>query len=163
MSACRGFSSPIFRSAMRQEGRTIAPARIRRSHLALNLLEQAFAPRTTVQNPLRWSDDPSWKLDYANIERLSAEEIARRRADFDRQKADRQDRCASLITLSRGEMVSWRPPLILHLARRGAGGIDAEHAPDEMQAHADAGGNSRRSHDRTRIDEGCLSTMSRCG
>ncbi|MFO0991148.1 MAG: glycine reductase [Hyphomicrobiales bacterium] len=54
--------------------------------LALTLLERAFAPRTTVQNSLRWSDDPSWKLDYANIEALSAEEIARRRADFDRQK-----------------------------------------------------------------------------
>ena len=54
--------------------------------LALSLLERAFAARTTVQNPLRWSGDPSWKLDYANIERLPAEEIARRRADFDRQK-----------------------------------------------------------------------------
>jgi len=54
--------------------------------LALTLLERAFAPRTTIQNPLRWSEDPSWKLDYANIERLSAEEIARRRADFERQK-----------------------------------------------------------------------------
>ena len=54
--------------------------------LALSLLERAFAPRTTVQNPLRWSDDPSWKLDYSNIERLSPQEIARRRADFDRQK-----------------------------------------------------------------------------
>ena len=54
--------------------------------LALALLECAFAPRTTVQNPQRWSDDPAWKLDYANIERLSPEEIARRRADFARQK-----------------------------------------------------------------------------
>jgi len=54
--------------------------------LALDLLEHAFAPRTTVQNPLRWSDDPSWKLDYSNIERLTPEEIAKRRADFDRQK-----------------------------------------------------------------------------
>lgn len=54
--------------------------------LALVLLERTFAPRTTVQNPLRWSDNPSWKLDYANIERLSPQEIARRRADFDKQK-----------------------------------------------------------------------------
>lgn len=54
--------------------------------LALSLLERAVAARSTVQNFLRWRDDPSWKLDYANIERLSAEEIARRRADFDRQK-----------------------------------------------------------------------------
>jgi hypothetical protein len=39
-----------------------------------------------VQNPLRWSDNPDWKLDYSNISRLSAEEIARRRAEFDRNK-----------------------------------------------------------------------------
>ena len=41
--------------------------------LALRVLETAPAPRTTVQSPLRWSDDPSWKLDYSNIERLSAD------------------------------------------------------------------------------------------
>jgi len=54
--------------------------------LALLLLETAPAPRTTLQSPLRWSDDPDWKLDYSNIARLSPEEIARRRAEFDRQK-----------------------------------------------------------------------------
>ena len=54
--------------------------------LALRLLETAPAPRTTVQSPLRWSEDPAWKLDYSNIARVSAEEIARRRAEFDRQK-----------------------------------------------------------------------------
>jgi D-proline reductase (dithiol) PrdB len=54
--------------------------------LALRVLETAPAPRTTVQSPLRWSDDPDWKLDYSNIDRLSPEEIARRRAEFDRQK-----------------------------------------------------------------------------
>ena len=55
--------------------------------LALRVLESAPAPRTTVQSPLRWSADPAWKLDYSNIARLSPEEIARRRAEFDRQKA----------------------------------------------------------------------------
>ena len=54
--------------------------------LALRLLEAAPASRTTVQSPLRWSSDPSWKLDYSNIERLSLEEIQRRRDEFDRQK-----------------------------------------------------------------------------
>jgi D-proline reductase (dithiol) PrdB len=54
--------------------------------LALRLLEAAPAARTTVQSPLRWSEDPSWKLDYSNIERLSPEEIRRRRQEFDRQK-----------------------------------------------------------------------------
>ena len=54
--------------------------------LALRVLEAAPAPRATVQSPLRWSDNPDWKLDYSNIERLSSEEIARRRAEFDRGK-----------------------------------------------------------------------------
>jgi hypothetical protein len=54
--------------------------------LALHLLEQATAARTTVQSPLKWSDNPDWKLDYSNIERLSAEEISRRRAEFDKSK-----------------------------------------------------------------------------
>jgi hypothetical protein len=55
--------------------------------LALALLEGAPAARTTVQSSLKWSDDPAWKLDYSNIAKLSAEEIARRKAEFDRQKA----------------------------------------------------------------------------
>jgi D-proline reductase (dithiol) PrdB len=54
--------------------------------LALRVLETAPGPRTTVQSPLRWRADPSWKLDFSNIAQLSAEEIARRRAEFDRQK-----------------------------------------------------------------------------
>lgn len=54
--------------------------------LALRVLESAPAPRTTVQSPLRWSADPAWKLDYSNVAKLSPEEIARRRAEFDRQK-----------------------------------------------------------------------------
>ena len=54
--------------------------------LALRVLESAPAPRTTVQSPLRWSADPSWKLDYSNVERLSPEEVKRRREEFDRQK-----------------------------------------------------------------------------
>jgi hypothetical protein len=54
--------------------------------LALRVLESAPGPRTTVQNPLRWSDTPDWKLDYSNIARLSPEEIVRRRAEFDRNK-----------------------------------------------------------------------------
>ena len=53
---------------------------------ALRVLESAPGPRTTVQNPIRWSADPSWKLDYSNIDQLSKEEIAHRRAEFDRGK-----------------------------------------------------------------------------
>lgn len=55
--------------------------------LALAILERAPAPRTTVQSPIVWSADPAWKLDYSNAELLTAEEIERRRADFDRQKS----------------------------------------------------------------------------
>ena len=54
--------------------------------LALKLLETASAARTTVQSPLRWSADPSWKLDYSNVARLTPDELARRRAEFDRGK-----------------------------------------------------------------------------
>jgi D-proline reductase (dithiol) PrdB len=50
--------------------------------LALKVLETAPGPRTTVQSPLRWSDDPEWKLDISNVDRLSKEEIERRRAEF---------------------------------------------------------------------------------
>jgi hypothetical protein len=56
--------------------------------LALQVLERAPAPRTTVQSPLRWSDDPDWKLDYCNIERLSDVDLRRLRAAFDALKAD---------------------------------------------------------------------------
>jgi len=54
--------------------------------LALRLLESAPAPRTTVHSPLRWSDSADWKRDYCNIERLSPEEIERRRAAFEKAK-----------------------------------------------------------------------------
>jgi D-proline reductase (dithiol) PrdB len=54
---------------------------------ALDLLAATSQPRTTVQSPLRWSNNPDWKLDFSNIARLSPEEIGRRRAEFDQQKA----------------------------------------------------------------------------
>ena len=47
--------------------------------LALKVFESAPGPRTTVQSPLRWATSADWKRDYCNIERLSAEEIERRR------------------------------------------------------------------------------------
>ena len=54
--------------------------------LALRLLEAAPGPRTTMQSPQRWRADPSWRRDYSNIALLSPDEIARRRAEFDRDK-----------------------------------------------------------------------------
>jgi hypothetical protein len=54
--------------------------------LALDLLEGATRARTTVVSPLRWSDDPRWKLDYMNIEKIPAPEIERLREEYRRQK-----------------------------------------------------------------------------
>lgn len=53
---------------------------------ALRLLETAAGPRTTMQNPLRWSESGTWKLDYSNIDQLTPDDLAARRAEFDRQK-----------------------------------------------------------------------------
>jgi hypothetical protein len=55
--------------------------------LALRVLESAPAPRTTVQSPQRWSDDASWKLDYNDLSKLTPEQIAERRREFEVVKA----------------------------------------------------------------------------
>ena len=55
--------------------------------LALRVLESAPAARTTLQSPLRWRDDASWKLDYNNLSKLTPEDIAERRKEFDVVKA----------------------------------------------------------------------------
>lgn len=76
--------------------------------LALHLLESAAAPRTTLPSPQRWSDDECWKRDYANPARLSAAELARRRADA--EAARLEARALRMATLA-GSAES-RPPLI---------------------------------------------------
>jgi hypothetical protein len=53
---------------------------------ALALLERATGPRTTVANAIRWRGPASWRQDYMNLDVLTSEEIARRRA---RNEADR--------------------------------------------------------------------------
>jgi len=55
--------------------------------LALRVLETAPAARTTVQSPQRWRDDASWKLDYNNLAKLTPEDLADRRKEFDVVKA----------------------------------------------------------------------------
>jgi len=55
--------------------------------LALRVLETAPAARTTVQSPLRWREDASWKLDFSNLDRMTLEQIAERRREFDEIKA----------------------------------------------------------------------------
>ncbi len=59
---------------------------------ALDLIEAATLPRTTVQSPFRWSDDDTWKDRYASVdpaqtERLRAAGEARRAAQA-RAKAE---------------------------------------------------------------------------
>jgi len=54
--------------------------------LALRVLETAPTSRTTVQSPQRWSDTLAWKIEFQNVEYMSAEEIARRRSEFDKIK-----------------------------------------------------------------------------
>jgi hypothetical protein len=54
--------------------------------LSLKVLESSIGPRTTVQSPLRWNEDGDWKQDYNNLARMPAEEVAKRRAEFDKVK-----------------------------------------------------------------------------
>ncbi|MFT5739885.1 MAG: D-proline reductase (dithiol) PrdB [Planctomycetota bacterium] len=58
------------------------------ARLALQLLVSAKQARTTEQSPFRWNGDPDWQNDYSNANLLSAEEIARRRAEFDKTKQE---------------------------------------------------------------------------
>jgi hypothetical protein len=60
--------------------------------LALDLLESASAPRSTVHSPQRWNDDPAWKLDYDNPARLTPQEIAERRRELDAAKEVARDK-----------------------------------------------------------------------
>jgi hypothetical protein len=53
---------------------------------ALRLLESATQPRSAVQSPQRWSESSDWKLDYSNVERVTPEQLARLRTEFDAGK-----------------------------------------------------------------------------
>ncbi len=54
--------------------------------MALDLLESAQFPRTTVTTPFRWAADAAWKRDFYKLD-LTPEQIARAREEFDVQKA----------------------------------------------------------------------------
>ena len=43
--------------------------------LALDLLESAALPRTTVQTPYLWSEDETWKERYARVDPENAEKL----------------------------------------------------------------------------------------
>jgi D-proline reductase (dithiol) PrdB len=55
--------------------------------LALRLLESAPAARITVASPLRWTADAEWKHKYLDVGKLTPEDIAERRKEFDVVKA----------------------------------------------------------------------------
>ncbi len=59
---------------------------------ALDLLESATLPRTTVQTPFRWSGDARWRERYARVDPEEAARLERagaaRRAAQARAKAD---------------------------------------------------------------------------
>jgi D-proline reductase (dithiol) PrdB len=48
---------------------------------ALHTLETAPGPRTTVQFPEPWRDNPDWKLDFFNVETMSPETFERNRLE----------------------------------------------------------------------------------
>jgi D-proline reductase (dithiol) PrdB len=64
-----------------------AESQARTLELALRLLETAAAPRTTVASPLRWAADGAWKHKYLDVGKLSPEDIAERRKEFEVVKA----------------------------------------------------------------------------
>ena len=65
---------------------------------ALDLLETARLPRTTVQTPFRWSEDETWKANYA---RLDPERIEALRRAGERRRAQQEAARAEGRTRSR--------------------------------------------------------------
>ena len=59
------------------------PSQQQTLELALRVLEGAPAARTTVSSPLRWAPDAAWKRDFNDLSKLSPEQIAERRKEFD--------------------------------------------------------------------------------
>ena len=55
--------------------------------MALALVESARFPRTTVQTPFRWSEDESWRQNYA---RVDPERIEALRRAGERRRAQQQ-------------------------------------------------------------------------
>ena len=69
---CRGAPIPVLGFPARQLCRQAARrgSQAFTLELALRVLETAPSAQTTVQSPLRWSADPSWKRDYNNVAAL---------------------------------------------------------------------------------------------
>ena len=67
------------------------------ARMALLMLENAKAPRSTQQSSLKWSGAVDWQKDYSNPRMLSGDEIRSRRIAFDAVKED-----AKAVTLKIG-------------------------------------------------------------
>lgn len=63
-------------------------SQIETAQMALDLLASATEPRTTRRSPLEWNGAANWKDTYSNVELLSEEELATRRAAFDHVKVE---------------------------------------------------------------------------
>lgn len=59
--------------------------------LALQILETATQPRTSLRSAQQWAKDSKWKDEFFSIEHLSALELAQRRAAFDQVKVVARD------------------------------------------------------------------------
>jgi len=60
--------------------------------LALTLMETARSAGTMHQSDLLWPGPQTWREDYSNPEKLSAEDLANRRTAFDKGKTAAQRR-----------------------------------------------------------------------
>ena len=124
--ACRGAAVSVQRFPARQFRRQAARSASQAFtlELALRVLETAPGPQTTVQSPLRWSADAAWKRDYNNVALLSAEELARRRREFDAQKEIARGLRETRLRRQKPDEIRKlrthdRFTLTLHFARRG--------------------------------------------
>ena len=65
---------------------------------ACDLLETARLPRTTVQTPIVWDEDASWKDRYARVDAAAMQRLraagAARRSEQDRAKAEGRGRAS---------------------------------------------------------------------
>ena len=56
--------------------------------MALNLLERAWMPRTTIQTPLRWDDDGAWREGCMRVDESNCEALARAGEERCRMQAE---------------------------------------------------------------------------
>ena len=96
--ALRRAALPLQRLPARQLGRPAVRRRVpggRRSSWRCACWRRRPPPRTTVQSPLRWSDDAAWKLDYNNLDQAHARGDRRAAQGVRRGEGGHQDQARS--------------------------------------------------------------------